>query len=260
VRIKLASRAVGLSSNAETHQVVFEDGDAVTAKSVIIATGARYNRLPLDRLAELEGVGVYYAASQMEAQACAGKPAAVVGGGNSAGQAALFLSRTCREVHILIRGDSLASSMSHYLIDQIDRHPLIHVSPRSVVSGLIGDSVLEGVEVRQTEAQETRNLAISGLFVFIGATPSTRWLEGQLAEDDHGFLMTGKDVPVDSLSDRSFAPLLLETSRPRIFCVGDVRSGSVKRVATAIGEGSMAVRLVFDRLQASTLAVVAPPN
>jgi thioredoxin reductase (NADPH) len=260
VRIKLASRAVGLSSDDETHQVLFEDGDAVTARSVIIATGARYNRLPLDRLTELEGVGVYYAASQMEAQACAGKPVAVVGGGNSAGQAALFLARTCREVHILIRGGSLASSMSHYLIDQIDRHPLIHVSPRSEVSGLIGDAVLEGVEVRQTATQETSSLPISGLFVFIGATPSTRWLEGQLAEDEHGFLLTGKDVPTGSLGDPSFTPLLLETSTPRIFCVGDVRSGSVKRVATAIGEGSMAVRLVFDRLQASTLAVAAPPN
>ncbi len=246
VRVKLASRATGLSSGADTHQVIFEDGDVISAKSVIIATGARYNRLPLERLSELEGVGVYYAASQMEAQACGEKAVVVVGGGNSAGQAALFLARTCVEVHILVRRDSLASTMSRYLIDQIERHPQIVVSPHTEVCGLIGDSVLEGVEVRHTVSKVTSTLSISGLFVFIGAAPSTAWLGGQLAADEHGFLLTGKDVPAPLL-DAAHEPLLLETSRPGIFCVGDVRSGSVKRVATAIGEGSMAVRLVFDR-------------
>jgi len=250
VRVKLASRAIGLTSGDEAHRVSFEDGDVVSARSVIIATGARYNRLPLHRLNELEGVGVYYAASQMEAQACADKAVVVVGGGNSAGQAALFLSRTCVEVHILIRRESLASSMSRYLIDQIDRHPLIHVSPHTEVAGLIGDAKLEGVEVRDSITKVTSTMEICGLFVFIGAAPSTQWLENQLAEDDHGFLLTGKDVPEASLHDPSFTPLLLETSRPGIFCVGDVRSGSIKRVATAIGEGSMAVRLAFDRAQA----------
>ncbi len=250
VRVKLASRATGLSSTEGTHQVTFEDGDVVNAKSVIIATGARYNRLPLDRLTELEGVGVYYAASQMEAQACGDKAVVVVGGGNSAGQAALFLARTCVEVHILIRRHTLAETMSRYLIDQIERHPQIRVSPHTEVSGLIGDAVLEGVEVRNNLSQATSTLSISGLFVFIGATPSTAWLGGQLAEDEHGFLLTGRDVPDPHLLDPTYAPFLLETSRPGIFSVGDVRSGSVKRVATAIGEGSMAVRLVFDRAQA----------
>ncbi len=140
--------------------------------------------------------------------------------------------------------------MSRYLIDQIERHPQIRVSPHTEVSGLIGESVLEGVEVRHNVSQATRTLSISGLFVFIGATPSTAWLGGQLAEDEHGFLLTGRDVPAAHLPDPTYAPFLLETSRPGIFCVGDVRSGSVKRVATAIGEGSMAVRLVFDRQQA----------
>jgi thioredoxin reductase (NADPH) len=253
VRVKLASRAIGLSSGEDAHQVTFEDGDVVSAKSVIIATGARYNRLPLDRLSELEGVGVYYAASQMEAQACGDKAVVIVGGGNSAGQAALFLARTCVEVHILIRRDALGATMSRYLIDQIERHPQIHVSPHTEVCGLIGDSVLEGVEVRHTISKVTSTLSICGLFVFIGAAPSTAWLGGQLAEDEHGFLLTGKDVPA-ALLDSSYEPFLLETSRPGIFCVGDVRSGSVKRVATAIGEGSMAVRLVFDRAQARALA------
>jgi thioredoxin reductase (NADPH) len=253
VRVKLASRAIGLSSgDDDTHRVSFEDGDVVSAKSVIIATGARYNRLSLHRLTEFEGVGVYYAASQMEAQACADNAVVVVGGGNSAGQAALFLSRTCAEVHILIRGASLTASMSRYLIDQIERHPLIRVAPHSEVCGLMGDAMLEGVEVRQTVSQVTSTLSICGLFVFIGATPSTHWLGGQLAEDDHGFLLTGRDVPDSFLPDPSFTPLLLETSTPGIFCVGDVRSGSIKRVATAIGEGSMAVRLVFDRVQERT--------
>ncbi len=250
VRVKLASRATSLSSSEDAHQVAFEDGDVVNAKSVIIATGARYNRLPLNRLTELEGVGVYYAASQMEAQACGDKAVVVVGGGNSAGQAALFLARTCVEVHILIRRDSLVETMSRYLIDQIEQHPQIRVSPHTEVSGLIGDSVLEGVEVRHNISQVTSTLSIGGLFVFIGAAPSTAWLGGQLAEDEHGFLLTGRDVPATHLLDPSYAPLLLETSRPGIFCVGDVRSGSVKRVATAIGEGSMAVRLAFDRAQA----------
>ena len=250
MRVKLASRATSLSSSEDTHEVTFEDGDVVKAKSVIIATGARYNRLPLDRLTELEGVGVYYAASQMEAQACGDKAVVVVGGGNSAGQAALFLARTCVEVHILIRRGSLAETMSRYLIDQIERHPQIRVSPHTEVCGLIGDTVLEGVAVRHNISQVTSTLSISGLFVFIGAAPSTAWLAGQLAEDEHGFLLTGRDVPATSLHDPTYAPLLLETSRPGIFCVGDVRSGSVKRVATAIGEGSMAVRLAFDRAQA----------
>jgi thioredoxin reductase (NADPH) len=258
VRVKLASRAIGLSSGEDAHQVTFEDGDVVNAKSVIIATGARYNRLPLDRLSELEGVGVYYAASQMEAQACGDQAVVVVGGGNSAGQAALFLARTCVEVHILIRRDSLASTMSRYLIDQIERHPQIKVSPHTEVCGLIGDSVLEGVEVRHTISKVTSTLSICGLFVFIGAAPSTAWLDGQLAEDEHGFLFTGKDVPA-ALLDPAHEPFLLETSRPGIFCVGDVRSGSVKRVATAIGEGSMAVRLVFDRAQARALTQSTVP-
>jgi thioredoxin reductase (NADPH) len=254
VRTKLATRAIGLSSDGSAHRVTFEDGETIAATSVIIATGARYNRLPLDRLTDLEGVGVYYAASQMEAQACAGKAVVVVGGGNSAGQAALFLAHTCVEVHILIRGPSLASSMSRYLIDQIEQHSLIRVSPHSEVSGLIGDTELEGIEVRDNTTQATSSLAICGLFVFIGATPSTTWLDGQLAADDDGFLLTGRDVPEHLLRDTSSPPLLLETSRPGIFCVGDVRSGSIKRVATAIGEGSMAVRLVFDRIRATELA------
>jgi thioredoxin reductase (NADPH) len=260
VRIKLASKAVSLSSDSGVHRVRFDDGDAITAKSVIIATGARYNRLPLGRLAEFEGVGVYYAATQMEAQACRAEPVAIVGGGNSAGQAALFLSRSSAEVRVIIRGETLETSMSRYLIDQIERNPRIIVTPRTQVTALLGKDQLEGVELLDTSRQQTSALAVRGLFVFIGAQPSTQWLAGQLAEDGHGFLLTGSNIPEAQLDDRDRLPLFLETSRPGVFAVGDVRSGSVKRVATAIGEGSMAVRLVFERLQATGSAVADPPR
>jgi thioredoxin reductase (NADPH) len=249
VRVQLGAKAVGLSSDGSSHHVRFEGGGVVTAKSVIIATGAHYNRLEVDRLSEFEGVGVYYAATQMEAQACAGGPVVIVGGGNSAGQAALFLARTCVHVQLVIRAETLATSMSRYLIDQIDRERSITVSPRTEVSALVGEEVLQAVELRDNETGRTSLQPLCGLFVFIGARPSTRWLDGQLAEDEDGFLLTGADIPPAALECTSQAPLLLETSRPGVFCVGDVRSRSIKRVATAIGEGSMAVRLVFDRAQ-----------
>jgi thioredoxin reductase (NADPH) len=259
VRFKLAAKAVSLSSDSGVHHVSFDDGDVITAKSVIVATGARYNRLPLGRLAEFEGVGVYYAATQMEAQACRSGPVAIVGGGNSAGQAALFLSRSSARVHVIIRGKTLAASMSRYLIDQIERDPRIAVRPETQVTALLGKDQLDGVELADGEGK-TSTLAVRGLFVFIGAQPSTRWLGGQLAEDNHGFLLTGGSIPEAQLDDTGRMPLFLETSRPGIFAIGDVRSGSVKRAATAIGEGSMAVRLVHERLAATGTAVANPPR
>jgi thioredoxin reductase (NADPH) len=254
-RMKLGVRAVSLSSEAGLHRVTFDDGEVVAARSLIIATGASYNRLPVDRLDQFEGVGVYYAATQAEAQSCAGGAVAIVGGGNSAGQAALFLSRTSPKVYILIRGASLEATMSRYLIDQIERHPRIEVRSHTQVSALLGDDQIEGIEVIESGSGHTSRLAVRALFVFIGATPCTQWLDGQLAADEHGFLLTGPDIPQAQREPDGPAPLFLETSRAGIFCVGDVRSGSVKRVAAAIGEGSVAVRLVFARLQASGIAV-----
>ena len=155
---------------------------------------------------------------------------------------------------MLIRGDSLEASMSRYLIDRIEQNPRIIVSPRTQVTALTGTGQLEGVRIRRTGQPGESELAIGGLFVFIGAKPRTGWLAGQLAEDSHGFLLTGTDIPAARLDDENMNPLFLETSRPGIFAVGDVRSGSVKRAAAAIGEGSMAVRLVFDRLQSAGIA------
>jgi thioredoxin reductase (NADPH) len=260
VRMKLAAEAVALSSDIGVHRVTFEDGEVVAATALIIATGARYNRLPVDRLAEFEGVGVYYAATQMEAQACTGAPVAIVGGGNAAGQAAVFLSRTSPHVYIIIRGASLETSMSRYLIDHIEGSPRIEVLPHTQVSRLLGQDQFDGVEVVQNQSDETSRLQVRALFVFIGAKPGTDWLDGQLATDADGFLLTGPDIPVSQRDTGERTPLLLETSRPGIFAVGDVRSGSIKRVATAIGEGSMAVRLVFDRLQDSGVAISDSPH
>ena len=259
VRVKLGTGAVSLSSGSGLHEVAFQDGETVTAKSVIIATGARYNRLPLDRLSDFEGVGVYYAATQMEAKACAGGPVLIVGGGNSAGQAAIYLSRTCAQVHIAIRGPSLASSMSRYLVDQIERDSRIQVLARTEVTALVGEQRLEGVEIWNNVGQETSIVPVSGLFVFIGAAPCTGWIGSQLAQDDDGFLLTGTDL-VNSAQRLDEPPLVLETSTPGIFCVGDVRSRSVKRVAAAVGEGAMAVRLVFERLESIGLALGDPPG
>ena len=177
----------------------------------------------------------------------------------STATAALFLTRSCRQVHIIIRGESLANSMSRYLIDEIERNPRITVRPRTQVTALIGDDELDGVELIDA-GQHKSDLAVQGLFVFIGAKPSTDWLAGQLAQDSHGFLLAGTSIPLASLDSPDQAPLFLETSRPGVFCVGDVRSGSVKRCATAIGEGSMAVRLVFERLQAHGTAAADPPR
>lgn len=260
VRIKQSCRAVALSSSEGIHQVELESGETVAAKSVIVATGLRHNRLPVERLAEFDGVGVYYAATQTEAQACAGGSVLIVGGGNSAGQAAVYLARTCSDVAIAIRRESLSSSMSRYLIDQIEVHPNISVLANHEVRRLIGVERLEAVELEDNVETTTATLAACGLFIFTGAVPSTAWLSGQLAHDTHGFLLTGREVPDSDRAATDQAPLILETSRPGVFAVGDVRSQSIKRAATAIGEGSMAVRLVFDRLQATGLAVADAPR
>jgi thioredoxin reductase (NADPH) len=229
------------------------DGSRVHARAVIIASGVRYRRLDLEELARFEGVGIYYGATALEARLCRGEEVVVVGGANSAGQAAVFLSSQCRQVHVLVRGPGLAATMSRYLIRRIEETANITLSPYSEVVGLEGDDRLRVIRWRKKDGTiVARN--IEHAFLMIGAEPNSRWLEGCVALDEKGFVKTGTDVTPENLAHSRWpltrAPLLLETSRPRVFAVGDVRSGSVKRVASAVGEGSICVQLVHRALAA----------
>ena len=250
-RLAVPAGAVRLTSEPGRHEIELSNGEAATGRTVVIATGAQYRRLDVPRLDEFEMGGVYYAATQAEAQLCAGDPVLIVGGGNSAGQAAMFLSRHASQCRLLIRGGDLGKSMSRYLVDQIERNDLVQVCLHSEVVELGGARELKTVTIADSGSGERTTVRAKALFVFIGASPHTGWLEGQLATDDAGFLLTGRDVKGGALAEHNgHAPYFLETSRPGIFAVGDVRSGSIKRVASAVGEGSMAVRLVHDRLAA----------
>ncbi len=214
----------------------FDNGDRVRGGAVIVATGVQYRRLPIDRLAEFEGVGVYYAATEMEARFCKGTQAVVVGGGNSAGQAAMYLSRAAQCVHVMVRGPSLAASMSSYLSSRLEADSAIDIRYGAEVTALHGDAHLEAVTVRDIGGGEARTIDTRALFIMAGAAPNTDWLSGLVELDPKGFVRTGPDVGADS----PYA-----TSRPGVFAVGDVRSGSVKRVASAVGEGSVVVSNVW---------------
>jgi thioredoxin reductase (NADPH) len=251
VRLTAPAGAVGLASEAGQHSIELSTGEVATGRTVIIATGAQYRRLDVPQLDKFEMGGVYYAATQAEAQLCSGDPVVIVGGGNSAGQAAMFLSRQASVCRLLIRGDDLGKSMSRYLVDQIERNDLVTVCKNTEVVELGGERELESITVADARSGERTTHPAKALFVFIGASPHTEWLGGQLATDDGGFLLTGRDIQDDDLVEyNGDSPLFLETSRPGIFAVGDVHSGSIKRVASAVGEGSMAVRLVHQRLAA----------
>jgi thioredoxin reductase (NADPH) len=218
---------------------------------VVIATGARYRRLNVPRADYFERMSIYYAASQAEALMCRGDPVAIVGSGNSAGQATVFLSRHASQVTLLIREDDLAQNMSRYLVDQVNRIENVRVMLGTEIRELLGDDVLEAVAVEDDRTGTRRVLGARALFVFIGATPCVGWL-GDLADlDDHGFIRTGPDArPAPGSAagaENGWHPSVLETSQPGIFAVGDVRSGSAKRVAAAVGEGAMAIRLVYEQ-------------
>jgi thioredoxin reductase (NADPH) len=248
-RLVVPAEAAGLTREDGHYSVKLADGSAVNGRTLMVATGARYRKLDVDGFERYEGVGVYYAATQAEAQMCAGDPVLIVGGGNSAGQAAMFLSHHSVSCRLMIRGGDLGKSMSRYLIDEIDRREQVEVRTHGEVVELKGDDGLEAVVVRDTRTGDQTEIETRALFVFIGASPHTHWLDGHVATDEHGFLLTGRDVQGEQLAEYGDdQPFFLETSSPGIFAIGDVHSGSVKRVASAVGEGSMAVRLVHQRL------------
>ncbi|MEN0000848.1 MAG: NAD(P)/FAD-dependent oxidoreductase, partial [Pseudomonadota bacterium] len=218
---------------------VLDNGTEVCARAIVIATGVQYRRLPFDRLEEFEGAGVYYAATEMEARWCHGSNAIIVGGGNSAGQAAMYLSRTASHVHVLVRGESLAASMSDYLSSRLERDPAITIHYQTQIKQLDGNENLEQVTVVNTGSGEEQAIDCRALFIMVGAAPNTGWLSGLVTLDEKGFVPTGRDVGGRSQ---------FETSHHGIFAVGDVRSGSVKRVASSVGEGSVVISKVWDHV------------
>jgi thioredoxin reductase (NADPH) len=232
-------RVEGLSRRDDGFCVTLDDGEELCARTVLVATGVQYRRLPVDRLEDLEGAGVYYAATEMEARLCSETEAVVVGGGNSAGQAAMYLSRVAKRVHVLVRGASLAETMSAYLRERLAADPRITIHTHSQLERLDGESHLERVVV--TTPSGSTPIDCRALFIMIGAAPNTAWLSGLVELDGHGFVRTGAEVGAPS----SFA-----TSCPGVFAVGDVRSGSVKRVASSVGEGSVVVSAIWSHVNA----------
>jgi thioredoxin reductase (NADPH) len=237
-RFAMPRRVVRLDSENEGFCATFDSGQRVRAKAVVVATGVQYRRLPIDRLEEFEGAGIYYAATEIEARYCKGKDAVIIGGGNSAGQAAMFLSRSVRCVRLLVRGSSLAASMSNYLSSRLEADPRIEIEFGAEVTALHGAEHLESISIRNAKTGTTRVLDTGALFIMVGASPNTEWLSGLVDLDDKGFVITGSGAGVP---DSPFV-----TSRPGIFAVGDVRAGSVKRVASSVGEGSVVISKVWE--------------
>ncbi|MCY1078435.1 FAD-dependent oxidoreductase [Archangium lansingense] len=239
----LISRAVtGIDCERTPYRLRMEDGRTVMARAVVIATGARYRKLDVPQLERFEGQGIHYAATAMEAQLCTGEEVVVVGGGNSAGQAAVFLSRTVARVHVLVRGRGLAATMSDYLVQRIHSSPRITLHTRTELTALDGDTLLREVTWINRDTGEVSTHRIGNVFVMIGAEPNTEWLQGCLELDNKGFVKTGYDAEGHPLASP------YETTRLGIYAVGDVRSGSVKRVASSVGEGSVVVQAIHRYL------------
>ena len=253
-KILIARKAARLDCSTKPYRVQCSEatGDPLLTRAIIIASGVEYRRLAVENLSRFEGAGVYYAATRMEAQLCADEEIAVVGGANSAGQAAMFLAETAKRVHMLIRGDGLAQTMSRYLISRIEAHPAIELHTRTEIVGLEGNGHLEQIAWRTGRGGAVEKQKIRHVFTMTGAEPSTKWLAGCLALDDKGFIKTGAALTADDLAAAKWPlrrpPHLLETSLPGVLAVGDVRSGSTKRVASAVGEGSIAVATVHQIL------------
>jgi thioredoxin reductase (NADPH) len=244
--VSIASSAARMRCEAPIHGIDLSGSELVRGRAVIIATGAAYRTLALENVNQFAGTGVYYAATNVEARLCKDEEVIVVGGGNSAGQAAVFLSASCRQVHVLVRSMGLANSMSRYLIRRIEETPNITLHTRTEITALHGNGQLQQVTWRSESGSETRG--IGHVFLMMGADPNTGWLGNCVVLDAKGFVKTGPDLTADDLARSHWplnrAPYLLETSVPGIFAVGDVRCGSIKRVASAVGEGSVCVSLV----------------
>ena len=251
VEIVVTRRATSLRCEGSDRRITLDDGTELDAHTVLLAIGVSFRWLDAPGCAALVGAGVYYGAATVEASACRDQEVYVLGGGNSAGQAALFLARFARRVHVMTLGDGLEGSMSRYLIERIERTPNVSVHPHTTVIDAGGTGHVEWLLLRDTRANETRRVAAQALFVFIGAAPRSDWLDGTIDRDDEGFLLCGLDYlpngPEDWPLERR--PYLLETRVPGVFVAGDVRKGSVKRLTVAAGEGAMAVDLVHRYLQ-----------
>jgi thioredoxin reductase (NADPH) len=250
--VAIGRTVVRLDCDSRPYRLHLSDGQVLRTRAIVIATGARYRKLDLASLSRFEGAGVYYSATYLESQGCSGEEAAVVGGANSAGQAAVFLSGFATRVYVLVRGPGLAESMSRYLIQRLESLPNVVLRIRTQIEELEGESGLERVRWRQVDSGETETHDIRNLFLMTGADPNTGWLDGCLLLDEKRFVKTGVDLLPEDLAGARWPlprrPYLMESSIPGVFCVGDARATSVKRVASAVGEGSICIQLVHRAL------------
>ncbi|HEY2557400.1 MAG TPA: FAD-dependent oxidoreductase [Diaminobutyricibacter sp.] len=253
VRLSAPSEVADLVAHADRAEITMTDGESITARAIIVATGARYRRLPLERWNDFEGGSIFFAATELEARTCSGRPVAVVGGANSAGQAAIYLADLGSPVHLIVRGPAIESKMSSYLADRVAAHPRIHIHTASDVTELRGNAHLESITITSSATGDSADVEATALFCFVGAVPGTSWLPN-VERDASGFLLTDVDLPTDAdeaaWSALARRPLAFETSIPRVFAAGDVRHGSMKRIAAAVGEGASAVASVHRALAA----------
>ena len=249
----LIARATRIVCDHSPYIIEAENGARIPARTILIATGAQYRKLPLKNLSQFEGAGVYYGATFVERQLCSGEEVIVIGGGNSAGQAAVFLAQTTTRVYVLVRSAGLATSMSRYLIRRIEESPNVIVKPHTEIIALEGNLSLDSVRWRNSQTGQIEKHRIKRIFVMTGADPNTSWLNGCLVLDTKGFIKTGPDLSPENLSATGWSlkrqPYLLETSLPGVFAAGDVRGGSIKRVASAVGEGSTVISFVHKIIQ-----------